>query len=92
MYNFGDLKQYKDIFGAPNTGVHKHRFLGLASVDLFMTILASGVIAYIFNFSVIVVVITLFILAEFMHLIFGVDTAFILKSRQIFNNITSNYQ
>jgi|LauGreSBDMM110SN_4_FD.fasta_scaffold506891_1 hypothetical protein len=72
-----NLKQYKDIFGAPNTGVHRHRFLGLASVDLFMTILASGIIAYVFDLSVLIVFITLFILGEFMHLIFGVDTAFL---------------
>ena len=56
------FKEYKDIFGKPNTGVHKHRFLGLALIDLLFTILASGVISYIYNLNTLIVFISLFIL------------------------------
>ena len=77
------FKEYKDIFGAPNTGVHKHRFLGLASIDLLMTILASGIIAYTYNTSLLLVFSIIFILGQFLHLIFGVNTAFIAKTSNI---------
>ena len=37
--------KYSDIFGKPNEGVHKERFLGIASIDLFGTILISVIIS-----------------------------------------------
>jgi len=33
-----DLCKYKDIFGKPNTGAHKYRFLGVAIIDVILTI------------------------------------------------------
>jgi|Laugresu1bdmlbsd_1035121.scaffolds.fasta_scaffold29303_2 hypothetical protein len=37
--------KYSDIFGKPNEGAHKERFLGIASIDLFGTILISVIIS-----------------------------------------------
>lgn len=39
------LCNYKDIFGQPGKGVHSHRFLGIATVDLGLTIVAGLFIA-----------------------------------------------
>ena len=36
---FESLKQYKDIFGKPNEGVHSYRLFDVAIVDLLLTIL-----------------------------------------------------
>ena len=37
--------KYSDVFGKPNEGAHKERFLGIASIDLFGTILISAIIS-----------------------------------------------
>ena len=41
------LSEYKDIFGAPNTGVHSYRVFDVAIVDLVLTIFIAYVITYI---------------------------------------------
>lgn len=41
------LSYYKDIFGAPNTGIHSYRLFDIAIVDLLFTILVSYLITYI---------------------------------------------
>jgi len=70
----GVFCQYKDIFGAPNTGVHSYRLFNIAVVDLGMTIVFAGIITiftkirFIFTFS------TLMLLAIFLHWLFCVDT------------------
>jgi hypothetical protein len=38
--------KYKDIFGKPNTGAHKYRFLGIAIVDVLATILVALIFTY----------------------------------------------
>ena len=38
---------FKDIFGAPGTGVHSVRLFGLAIMDVVFTIVASIIIAYV---------------------------------------------
>ena len=40
------LCKYKDIFGKPNEGVHKHRLFNIAIVDMSFTIIAAAIIAY----------------------------------------------
>ena len=45
----GVFSEYKDIFGKPNEGVHKHRILGLASVDLIGTAVISYGLSYYLN-------------------------------------------
>ena len=74
------LKKYKDIFGKPNEGVHSHRILGMVSVDLFMTFIASCLISLAITKEIANIIgilysfIGLMILGLIMHLIFGVDT------------------
>jgi hypothetical protein len=41
------LSEYKDIFGAPNTGAHSYRLFDVAIVDLVLTIFIAYVITYI---------------------------------------------
>lgn len=68
------LCQYANIFGKPNTGVHVHRFLGFASVDLFLTIIIGIIISYMFDVSIIWTIIILFLLGIVVHKLFCVDT------------------
>ena len=68
------LCKYKDIFGKPRQGFHSIRVLDIAILDVLGTIL----IAYIVSISIGVafwkVLIVAFVLAEFAHWLFCVDT------------------
>jgi len=66
--------QYKDALGKPNKGVHSIRFLGVAIVDVIMTIVVALLISYIFKLRFWVVCIVLFILGIILHRLFCVRT------------------
>lgn len=69
-----ELCKYRDIFGKPNEGVHKHRIFGLAVVDLGMTIILAILIARWKRWNILVVFTVLMILGLIMHKIFCVKT------------------
>lgn len=71
------LCKYKDIAGEPGKGIHSHRFMGMAAVDLILTILGAVIIAYAGNFSILFTIIILMIIGIFAHWLFCVDTAMI---------------
>jgi ABC-type spermidine/putrescine transport system permease subunit I len=66
--------KYKNIFGEPNHGVHAYRFVGVAIVDVVMTILAAFLIAYAIKQPVWLVTTILFILGIIAHRLFCVRT------------------
>ena len=68
------FKQYKDIFGAPKTGVHSYRFLGVALVDYSLTILGAMLITYLTGVPLVITTIVLLILGVILHYLFGVQT------------------
>ena len=69
-----DLCKYKDIFGKPNTGVHKYRLFGLAIVDVILTIIGGYLIAIIFKKSFLYTTIILFVIGILFHRLFCVRT------------------
>jgi len=81
-----NLCNFKYIFGKPKEGAHFHVF-GIAIIDLFLTIIASLLIAYYIikyntklkkNLSLltlfIIIFILLMILSIFVHKLFCVET------------------
>ena len=68
------LCKYKDIFGAPNTGIHSYRVFNIAIVDFSLTIIAAIIIAYIFDINVFISIFSLLLLGIVMHRIFCVRT------------------
>jgi Kef-type K+ transport system membrane component KefB len=68
------LCDYKDIFGKPNEGVHKHRLFGVAIVDVILTMLIGFFISYQFNHSLFDVLVLLFIIGIISHQAFCVRT------------------
>ena len=70
-----NLCQYSEIFGLPGKGVHSQRILGLASVDIFGTILFSYIFSILFSWSFKNTLIFLFLLGILLHKMFCVDTA-----------------
>lgn len=69
------LCQYKDMFGAPFTGAHQYRFMGVAAVDLVLTLLLALFISVRYKVSVITTVVGLMLLSVVAHMFFCVDTA-----------------
>jgi hypothetical protein len=78
------LCKYKDIFGKPNEGVHAHRFMCVAIVDVIATIIGGYIIAYIFNFDVTNTIIILFLLGIILHKLFCVNTTI---NKILFNEV-----
>ena len=69
--------QYKDILGVPREGIHSIRVYDFAIVDFVMTFVGACIIAYFFKINVFLVFLYLFILGEYLHLLFCVDTKFL---------------
>ena len=63
-----------DIFGKPGTGVHAYRVLGIAIVDVLATVIIGVIIARLTKFSLLYVLIFLFILGIIFHRIYCVRT------------------
>ncbi len=69
------MNKFADIFGLPNTGVHKYRLFGIAIVDLIFTILFAIILYYVFKINIIVSILILLLLGIILHRIFRVNTA-----------------
>ena len=70
------LCPYKNIFGAPKTGIHSIRFCNVAVVDVIGTVLVSYAIARLTKWNFMYVVLIAFIIAIVAHRLFCVRTTF----------------
>jgi hypothetical protein len=68
------LCKYKNALGIPNKGIHSYRFMGVAIMDVIMTILAAYLISIFFKYNFIYTTIVLFILGIILHRLFCVRT------------------
>jgi hypothetical protein len=66
---------YKYIFGIPGEGPHSYRFLGYAVVDTLATLLLAMLTVYFTKTPLLSTFIVWFIIGEFAHYYFGVQTA-----------------
>ena len=78
------LCKYKDVLGSPGVGVHKYKIMGVAVVDLLLTVVLAYLIHKIFKFGFIITLISLLVLGELLHWLFCVDTAVMKFLRKIF--------
>ena len=69
-----NLCDYKDIFGAPNTGAHSYRLFNIAIVDVVSTFILAYIIKQFTNYSFTTISVVLFVLSIFFHKLFCVDT------------------
>lgn len=67
--------QHKDFFGKPGEGVHSYRFMGVAIVDVFMTLLVAFILSKKLDYTFKNTAIVLFILGILAHRMFCVETA-----------------
>lgn len=68
---------YANLFGVPGQGVHATRILGIAFVDLFLTILLSLFTAYLTGTSILFNFLVWFVIGELLHYAAGTQTAFL---------------
>jgi len=68
------FKQFSDIFGKPNEGVHSYRIFNIAIVDVISTIIGTLIISYLFNINFILLLIFMFLLGIVLHRLFCVNT------------------
>lgn len=81
-----------NIFGLPNQGIHRYRFLGMAVVDLVATILTAIIIAIVlfrqntfktehicFTYILLGTMAGLFLFSIVVHRLFRVNTALNVK-------------
>lgn len=69
-----NLCQYKNILGKVGEGVHAVRFMGVAIVDVLLTILGSYMLTLIFHWNFWITLIIVFILGIILHRVFCVRT------------------
>lgn len=80
------LCKYKNALGIPNEGMHSYRFLGLAIVDVIMTIILAILISYLFKISFLYTSISIFVLGIILHRLFCVRTTI---DKLLFPNVTN---
>ena len=69
-----NLSKYKNVFGAPGTGIHKYKFKGTAIVDYFLTIAGAFIITYFTDIPLVITTIGLFLIGIVLHYLFGIKT------------------
>ena len=68
------LCKYKNALGIPNKGIHSYRFMGVAIMDVIMTILAAYLISIFFKYNFMYTTLVLFIFGIILHRLFCVRT------------------
>jgi len=68
------FKDFSEIFGRPNEGVHSYRFFDLAIVDVLGTIIIAYLIAKFFKLNPFITIIIAFIIGIILHRLFCVNT------------------
>ena len=69
------LRAYRNLFGAPGTGVHSFRLLDAAGVDFVLTLLVAMVTAWGTGVPLVLTTIGWFVAALVAHVLFGVNTS-----------------
>lgn len=68
------LCKYKHIFGREGEGVHAARFMGMAAVDVGLTVGAALVLHKVFRWPFVLTLVALCALGLVMHRVFCVNT------------------
>ena len=71
------FSQYKDILGVPREGIHAIRLFDYAIIDIIMTFVGAVIISYFFKINLIFMFLYLFILGQYLHILFCVETKFV---------------
>lgn len=73
------FKEYSDMFGKPNEGLHSYRFLDTAIIDYILAILLAIFISFMTNIPLVMSTIGVLLIGEIAHYLFGVETNTVKK-------------
>ena len=79
-----NLCDYKQTLGVPRQGFHEARIADLALNDIIGTIIIIIILVMWLGTNIITTTIGVFALATFLHWLFCVDTALMVKLKSIF--------
>ena len=65
---------YRDAFGAPGEGVHRHRLLGAAGVDYLLSLVLAAVLAGVTRVPLVLTTVGVLLAGMLAHYLFGVPT------------------
>jgi len=68
------LCKYKNMFGAPNTGVHSYRLFNVAIVDLAMTVIGAYIISVLIKKPFFNTFLVVFVIGIILHRMYCVRT------------------
>jgi len=68
------LCEYKNIFGEPNTGLHKIRIFDIAVIDVVFTIIFGVIMSKYYASNLLTTIFILFALGIILHRLFCVRT------------------
>jgi fatty acid desaturase len=68
------LCKYKEALGVPGKGIHQYRIFNVAIMDVLLTIIVAGILAWIFKLNFWLLLLILFLLGIILHRLFCVRT------------------
>ena len=68
------FSKFKDFFGKPGEGVHQYKFMGVAIVDLLLSIVLAIIVSHFTTMPHVLSIITVLLLGLVLHVLFGVPT------------------
>jgi hypothetical protein len=69
-----DCCAYSEILGVPEKGIHSYRLLGVAIVDVLLTVIFAFAVSYMFSIPILFSMVGLFLLGIVLHRLFCVRT------------------
>ena len=69
------FKKFRDIFGKPNTGIHKIKLGDTSIIDYLATIIGAMIISYYTDIPLVIMTIIILLLGILFHILFGVNTS-----------------
>ena len=73
--NLCPFSKFKNIFGIPNQGIHKYKFLDTSIIDYIITLIIAIIWSYFTNFPLVLSTLLWFNIGLGLHILFGVPTS-----------------
>lgn len=68
---------FKNLFGAPRTGVHSLRLFDVAVVDVLLTVIAGILLARYMKWNTLLTILLLIVISVPIHMMFCVETTLV---------------
>ena len=79
------LSKFNNIFGEPNTGLHRFRLGNIAIIDYILSLIVAFILSYVYTIPFDLTTISVLTVAILIHLIFNVNTSSINYLKNLIN-------